>query len=78
LTDEISALVEAEYIPIKEAELANLGEAVDSIGNAELTALYEGIVIAGGEATEEEELAEAFGKINLIVWILSQAAEAAQ
>ncbi len=74
LSDELDALLAAEDLDAQIAAFGALNQAVNAIGNDELTALIVDVALQGATG----ELAGAFAQLKMIVWILTQAAEASQ
>ena len=73
LSDEIDALLAAEDLPAKAAVFGELGTAIEDIGDAELSALLQDVVAGGMQSDYDGALAT----IDLVVYILTQAAESA-
>ncbi|MGB2584008.1 MAG: hypothetical protein WBC89_07640 [Dehalococcoidia bacterium] len=74
LADEVDAVLAAEDIAAQTAAFGGLSMAVDAIGNAELSALLQGVITGGMESEKAGHLAI----VDMIVWILSEANEASQ
>lgn len=74
LSDDLNALLAAEDLAAKVAVFGELSTAIDAIGDDELTALLQAVVTGGMQS----DLDGALATIDLVIHILSQAAEAVQ
>jgi outer membrane murein-binding lipoprotein Lpp len=74
LSDEIDALIAAEDLAAKTAVFGELSAAVDDIGNDDLSAKLQAVVTEGMKSDYDGNMA----LIDMIVWIMAEAAEAAQ